>query len=83
MPDDGPVTMGESIEIRDKVIRLETQVEHLSEKIEHMDAKLTEVHDLLIQAKGVRWVVLAMVGLGGFLASKVSSLIPWLMSAPR
>lgn len=77
------MTMGESVEIRDKVIRLETQVEHLSEKIGHMDAKLTEVHDLLTQAKGVRWIVLLFVGLGGFFASKISTIIPWLMSAPR
>jgi hypothetical protein len=71
------------MEIRDKVIRLETQVGHLNEKIGLMDTKLTEVHDLLTQAKGVRWVVLIMVGIGGFLASKVSGLIPWVMSAPR
>lgn len=77
------MTMGESIEIRDKVIRLETQVEHLSEKIEHMDAKLTEVHDLLTQAKGVRWAILAMAGLGGFLASKLGSLMPWILNGPR
>ncbi len=75
--------MGDSMEIRDKVIRLETQVGHLNEKIGLMDTKLTEVHDLLTQAKGVRWVVLIMVGIGGFLASKVSGLIPWVMSAPR
>jgi len=77
------VTLGDSMEIRDKVIRLETQVGHLNEKIGLMDTKLTEVHDLLTQAKGVRWVVLIMVGIGGFLASKVSGLIPWVMSAPR
>jgi len=75
--------LGDSMEIRDKVIRLETQVGHLNEKIGLMDTKLTEVHDLLTQAKGVRWVVLIMVGIGGFLASKVSGLIPWVMSAPR
>jgi predicted esterase YcpF (UPF0227 family) len=68
---------------RDRLIRLETEVEHLTKAVETMDEKLTEVHNLLLQAKGVRWAILGMAGLGGFLASKLGSLAPWLVGAPR
>lgn len=61
----------------ERLVRLETRHDHLTEKVEDMADKVTEMHDLLLQARGVRWVIILMAGLGGFLASKVGTFIPW------
>lgn len=61
----------------ERLVRLETKHEHLTEKFEDMAGKVDEMHELLVQAKGVRWVIIAMATIGGFLASKIGTIIPW------
>ena len=61
----------------ERLVRLETRHEHLTEKVEDMADKVDQMHELLVQAKGVRWVIIAMATIGGFLASKVGTVIPW------
>lgn len=61
----------------ERLVRLETKHEHLTEKFEDMAGKVDEMHELLVQAKGVRWVIIAMATIGGFLASKLGTVIPW------
>ncbi len=63
---------------RDRVIRLEAEVESLSEKVTSMDAKVTAMHELLLQAKGARWFLIAAAGLGGFISAKLTMFLPWL-----
>lgn len=72
-----------SDDTRDRVIRLETQVGHLTDKLEDMDAKVTEMHSLLLQAKGVRWLIIGAATIGGFLSAKLGALAPWLSLPPR
>lgn len=60
---------------RDRVIRLETEVQHLRTTVESMDAKLTELTTMLQQAKGARWVLWFLIMVGGFLAAKVTPLL--------
>ncbi|HWD14288.1 MAG TPA: hypothetical protein VG519_13140 [Pseudochrobactrum sp.] len=60
---------------RDRVIRMEGKVEQLERKIDDLDAKVTEMHQLLTQAKGARWMLMLMIGVGGFVAAKVTPLI--------
>lgn len=67
---------------RDRVIRLEEQVDHLEAKIEEMAKKVTEMHGLLMQAKGMRWMVLALIAVSGFLAGKLGWLVSF-VSASR
>lgn len=62
---------------RDRVIRMEGKVEQLERKIDDMDAKVSEMHQLLTQAKGARWMLMIMVGLGGFVAAKITPLIQY------
>jgi hypothetical protein len=61
----------------ERLVRLETKHEHIADKVEDMAAKVDEMHELLLQAKGIRWLIIVMATLGGFIASKVGSFFPW------
>jgi len=60
---------------RDRVVALERDVQHLSEQVGDMAAKVSQMHELLIKAKGARWAVFTLIAMGGFLAGKVGNLI--------
>jgi hypothetical protein len=40
----------------------------MEEELERMSVKVDEMHAILLQARGVRWAVIAVSGLVGFLA---------------
>lgn len=65
---------------RDRVIRLEGKVEQLEKTIEGMDTKVSEMHELLIQAKGARWMLMFLVALGGFVAAKITPFLSYFFS---
>ena len=75
--------MSVETDTRDRTIKLEADVEHLTEKVAEVSQKVNEMHALLLQAKGARWVILAMAAIGGFLSAKLSMFFPWLSIAPR
>jgi hypothetical protein len=75
--------MNEMTDTRDRVIALERDVKHLTEQVDDMAGKVTAMHNLLQQAKGVRWLIIIMATLGGFIASKVGAIVPWLAIPPR
>jgi len=60
---------------RDRVVALERDVKHLSQQVEDMADKVSQMHQLLMQAKGARWAVLTLVAVGGFVAGKLGSLV--------
>ena len=47
---------------------LEQKVSHMEEELDRMSAKVDEMHAILLQARGVRWAVITVSGLVGFLA---------------
>ena len=55
---------------------LEQKVSHVEEGLSKMSAKVDEMHAILLQAKGVRWAVIAVSGLVGFL----TGISHWLIS---
>jgi hypothetical protein len=55
---------------------LEQKVSHMEEELDRMSAKVDEMHAILLQARGVRWAIIALSGLVGFLAG----LAHWLIS---
>lgn len=65
---------------RDRVIKLEGKVEQLEKTIDAMSTKVTEMHELLIQAKGARWMLMILVAIGGFMAAKVTPLFAYFFS---
>ena len=44
------------------------QVSHMEAELGRMSAKVDEMHTILLQARGVRWAIIALAGLVGFLA---------------
>jgi hypothetical protein len=47
---------------------LEQKVSHVQAELGRMSAKVDEMHAVLMQARGVRWAIIAVAGLVGFLA---------------
>jgi len=75
--------MSDSTDTRDRVIKLESDLQHLTNAVESMSAKVTAMHDLLNQARGARWLILTAAAIGGFISAKLAAFVPWLSSAPR
>lgn len=63
---------------RDRVIRLETRVEHLEATLDRATQKIDEMHNVLMQAKGAKWVILAAASVGGFVAGISAKFLPFL-----
>ena len=62
---------------RDRVVALEVEVQHLLDKVSSMDAKVTAMHELLLQAKGLRWAIVGVAALAGFISAKLAPFLPW------
>lgn len=61
-------------ELEERIAVLETNQIHMRQQISEMAAKVDEMHELLLQAKGARYVVVFAAALGGFVASKLGAL---------
>jgi len=68
-----------TIETRERVVRLEEQVKNLEKKIDDQGRKIDEMYTLLTQAKGMRFILMALIGLGGFVAAKITPLLSYLI----
>lgn len=75
--------MSDSTDTRDRVIKLESDLKHLTDSVESMSAKVTSMHDLLNQARGARWIIIAAAAVGGFVSAKLAAFMPWLSFTPR
>jgi len=60
---------------RDRLIRVESDLAHLRQDFEKMSETLEDVHNIMTQAKGARWMILLMATVGGFVATKGAALI--------
>jgi len=70
-----PAVMNFHDDTRDRVVALVRDVKHLFQQVGGMADKVSQMHLLLMQAKGARWAVLMLVAVGGFMAGKIGSLI--------
>lgn len=64
-------------ETRERLIRLEAQFEHMADDMREMQFKVTAMHDLLLQARGARWLVVGLASIGGFVAAFVAKILPF------
>ena len=55
---------------------LEQRVSHIETQLVRMSAQIAEMHAVLMQARGVRWAIIAVSGLVGFLVG----ISHWLIS---
>jgi hypothetical protein len=60
----------------ERLVILEQRVSHMEEELDKISSKVDEMHAILLQAKGVRWAVIAVSGLVGFL----TGISHWLIS---
>lgn len=67
----------------ERLVALEVEVKHLIEKQDRMASQVDQMHTLLLQAKGVRWVIVGGAAVAGFIASFATNLAPWLGVGPR
>ncbi len=67
----------------ERLVALEVEVKHLIESQEKMASKVDQMHTLLVQAKGVRWVIIGGAAVAGFIASFATNLAPWLGIPPK
>jgi phosphoglycerate dehydrogenase-like enzyme len=62
---------------------LETKVQHLSEQLEDTHKKVDAMYELLMQARGARWVIIGMAAIGGAVASIATTMITVGGSLPK
>jgi hypothetical protein len=55
---------------------VEQKVSHMEESVKKMSTQVGEMHAILLQAKGVRWAIVVVSGLVGFL----TGISHWLLS---
>jgi hypothetical protein len=55
---------------------VEQKVSHMEEQLDRISAKVNEMHAILLQAKGVRWVIISVAGVVGF----ITGISHWLIS---
>jgi hypothetical protein len=60
----------------ERLVILEQKVSHMEEELDKISAKVDEMHAILLQARGVRWAIIAVSGLVGFL----TGISHWLIS---
>jgi phage shock protein A len=63
--------------LRERVAKLEVQMDHLSAKLDDMHQKVEEMHAILLQAKGARWVIIGVAGIAGLASGLIAKLTPW------
>jgi hypothetical protein len=71
------------MELRERITRLESAVEHMAETTNENHALLKQLNDAFQQARGAKWAFYAMAGGIGFLGGKGSALLAHLVGLPK
>jgi hypothetical protein len=69
--------------LRERVAKLEVQMAHLAGKLDDTHQKVEEMHAILLQAKGARWLIIALAGVAGLASGLATKLFPLLGSSPK
>jgi hypothetical protein len=59
----------------ERLVMLEQKVSHMEEALDKISTKVDEMHVILLQARGVRWAIIVVSGLVGF----VTGISHWLV----
>ena len=60
----------------ERLAMLEQKVSHMEAELGRMSGKVDEMHAILLQARGVRWAIIAVSGLVGF----VIGILQWIIA---
>lgn len=66
-----------------RITRLEVKFEHMNEKLDDTNAKVTAVHDLLLQAKGAKWVIVGTATIASGFTAFIVKFLPFLGNFPK
>lgn len=66
-----------SDDTRERMVRLEAEVEHMTDQVTDMQKKVNAMHDLLMQARGMRWMIVVLAAAGGFAADIAMKFVPF------
>lgn len=58
----------------ERIAVLEANQRHMERKLDDMAVKVTEMHEVLLQAKGAKYFIIGIAATAGFVAAKVSHL---------
>jgi hypothetical protein len=72
------VSMTDRDDTRDRMIRVESNMAHMEKQLTDMQVKVNAMHELLMQAKGMRLLIIAMAAIAGFFSAYISKYIPFL-----
>jgi hypothetical protein len=61
---------------RERLASLEARLASLEQDVHDMRLKVDAMHNILMQAKGARWAIIAVAGLAGFLAGISAKILP-------
>lgn len=61
----------------ERIAVLETKIEHLSDQLSETNKMVGEMRDVLLQARGAKYVIVGAAGIIGFLTSMLTHLIPF------
>ncbi len=62
----------------ERLASLEARLAGLEHDVHDMRLKVDVMHNILMQAKGARWAIIAVAGLAGFLAGVGAKILPLL-----
>ena len=60
----------------ERLAAVEARLATLERDVHGMRLKVDAMHDVLMQARGARWAIIAVAGLAGFLAGVAAKLMP-------
>ncbi len=66
-----------------RITRLEVKFEHMNEKLDDTNAKVTAVHDILLQAKGAKWVIVGTATIASAITASIIKIMPFLATWPK
>lgn len=69
--------------LRERVAKLEVHMAHLTDKLDDTHKKVEEMHAIMLQAKGARWVIVGLAGIAGLASGLLAKLTPWSAVWPR
>ena len=68
---------------RDRVIRMEAELDNFEKQVTGMSSKIDDMHDVLMQARGARYVIAAAAAVAGGIAGYLVKFIPFSAGLPR
>lgn len=68
---------------RDRVMRMEAELDNLEKRVVYMSRKIDEMYEVLMQARGARYVIAAAAALAGAITGFLVKFIPFSSGLPR